>query len=130
MLAELAMAPAIEDVDDEPERQPKKETNPSDDGQARHQSGAKHHGNQWEKRHQRHPETTRAAGLPAAENDYPERNQHEGKERPNVGKVRRVTDVHESGGEADRGAGDPRGPARRLVTAVHSGEKTPQEAVA
>jgi len=54
--AELAVMPAIKDVNYEPQRQPDHEAQPGNQRQPEHQSAAEKHGEQREPRHKRHAE--------------------------------------------------------------------------
>ena len=122
LLAELAMVAAVEDVNHQPQRQPDHKAQPSDQREPEHQSAAQNHGDQREQRHKRHAERALTIGLIAAQEDHAQRNQHEGEQRPDIGEIRSIANIHEPGGNPHGKAGDPGGPVRRLIFRMHRGE--------
>src|SRR6266852_7490665 len=105
-LAKLAMMPAVEDINQQSERQPDDEAQPGNERQPEHQPAAQKHGDQREPGYKGHAEGTLAIRLLASKKDYPQGNQHEGKQRPDVGEVGRSSNIHESGGNTHGKTGD------------------------
>src|ERR1700675_727941 len=87
LLAELAMMPTVENVDEQSKRQPDHEAQPGNEREPKHQSAAQNYRDQREPRHKGHTERTLAIGLLDRKKDHSKRNQHEGEQRPNVGEV-------------------------------------------
>src|ERR1700732_927892 len=107
--AELAMMTAEENESQQPQRQPDHESKPGDECEPEHQSAAQNDRDEREPRHKGHAERTLAIGLLASKKDDAKRNQHEGEQRPNVGEVGRIANIHEPGGNSNRQTGDPSG---------------------
>src|ERR1700716_2740362 len=100
------MMPAVENVNKQSQRQPDHEAQPGNEGEPEHQSAAQNYRDQREPRHKGHAEGTLAIGLLASKEDDSQRNQHEGEQRPNIGEVSGIADIHEPGGNSNRKTGD------------------------
>ena len=84
-------------------------------------------GNQGDKRH---PELARAVRFSHAQNQNPDADQHESKQRADVGELHDLVDVGDGGEEGDEDAGQNRGDVRRPVSGMDFLEPRAQEAVA
>src|SRR6266478_4696708 len=114
-LAKLAMMPAVEDINQQSERQPDDEAQPGNEREPEHQPAAQKHGDQREPGYKWYAEGTLAIRLLASKKNDSQRNQHEGEQRPNVGEVSRIANIHEPSGNSNGKTGDPGGPVRRLI---------------
>src|ERR1700722_19792912 len=71
LLAELAVVPTIEDVEQHPERQPDHKAQPCDQSQPKHQTSTQDHRDDREPGHERHAERTLPVGLLAPKKNSP-----------------------------------------------------------
>jgi len=79
------MMPAVENVNEQSQRQPDHEAQPGNEREPEHQPAAQNYRDQREPRHKWHAERTLAIGLFASKKDDAQRNQHEGEQRPDIG---------------------------------------------
>src|SRR5258708_27781789 len=127
---ELAAGTAVENVDNQAQREPDKETDPGNHGQTGHQSCTKDNRYEREKGRERNPEAARSIRFFAAEKDHAQGNQNEGEKSTDVGQIGCITNIHEAGWDPHCDTSDPGGPMRSLVTPVDRTEDLWQQPVA
>src|SRR6476619_521168 len=129
-LPEMAVANAVEEVNDEPNGEPNEKSNPCHDWQAQHQCDAENHADNWEKRNHRNPKRPRPVRIGSPENHHAEAHQDEGEERANIRQVRELTDVRDHRDPTHQNTRGDSGNVGRAVTRMDAGEKGRQETVA
>src|SRR5207245_9071369 len=88
-----ALAHAVKEINEQSDRQPDKKTKPSEDRQAKHQSQAHEHAEDWKNRDERHAKWTRSFRVDAAQHVHAEANQNKREERADVGEVCELANV-------------------------------------
>jgi hypothetical protein len=127
---ELAVFPAVEEINEQPDREPGEESQPGNYGQSHHQSAAKDDRKQRKPRNKRNAEAARTVGLAAAKDGNAHRDQNEGEQRTDVRQIGGGADVHEPRRYSHCEAGNPGGPVRRFEFGVNGGEQFWQQPVA
>ena len=93
---ELAVMPAVENIDQHAEPQPDDEAQPGDDRQPGHQPAAQHHRDQREPGNEGNTEGALTIRLPPPQKDNSQRNQNKSEQCADIGKIGRVSDIHQS----------------------------------
>src|ERR1700737_3701663 len=127
--AQFAVADAVAEINQHPDCEPDEEAAPGFQRQTQHERGAKKYAENRKQRYERHAERTRAASVRAAENNYAEANEYEGKEGADIGEISKRSDVSQHGNTPHRDACPNRGDIRRTETVVNSRKILRQQAV-
>lgn len=120
--AQLAVADAVEEVDQQADRKPDEESHPGLDRKAQHQNETEQRADDREERNQWDSERAEAVRRLATQRNYAEADQDEREERADVGEVGQCADVGDHRYAANDNTGPDRSDVRCAEPLVNPGE--------
>src|ERR1700688_2017508 len=120
---------AVQKIDSQPNGQPRKESQPGENWQARHQKHAKQHTQNRRSNPAGRAKATMAARIAVAQNNHSNRNQGKGEEGADVRKIGECADIENSGRNANHKTGNPSGGRGRAEPGMDASKKLREEPV-